>query len=101
VEGRAVDLGFVLSNDGHNFREPQHEWTFLERGKMANGIRAACFKGQGFENIGEQTFVYYGAWDPVDHGGRSAAARRRVGIAVLPRDRFGDLVVDTSGEGPG
>lgn len=96
----AVDLGFVMSNDGHNFREPKHEWTFLERGKDNEWDQGGVIQGQGFENIGEQTFVYYGAWDPRGTGG-AEVKRGGVGIAVLPRDRFGDLVVDTSGEGPG
>jgi hypothetical protein len=29
----SVDLGFVVSNDGLNFREPAHEWTWLRRGE--------------------------------------------------------------------
>ncbi len=95
-----VDLGFVLSNDGHNFREPKHEWTFLERGKDGAWDQGGIIQGQGFENIGEKTFVYYGAWDPRATGGPEVK-RGGVGIAVLPRDRFADLVVDTSGEGPG
>jgi hypothetical protein len=57
-------------------------------------------QGQGFENIGEQTFVYYGAWDPRATGGPEVP-RGGLGIAMLPRDRFGALKVDTSGEGPG
>jgi hypothetical protein len=96
----SVDLGFVLSNDGHNFREPKHEWTFLERGKDGAWDQGGIIQGQGFENIGEKTFVYYGAWDPRATGGPEVK-RGGVGIAVLPRDRFADLVVDTSGEGSG
>lgn len=95
-----VDLGLVLSNDGHNFREPKHEWTLLERGKDGEWDQGGVIQGQGFENIGGQTFVYYGAWDPRGTGGPEVK-RGGVGIAVLPRDRFADLVVDTSGEGPG
>lgn len=95
-----VDLGFVLSNDGQNFREPQHEWTFLERGKDGAWDQGGVIQGQGFENIGDQTFVYYGAWDPRGTGGPEVK-RGGVGIAMLPRDRFGDLVVETAGEGPG
>ena len=57
-------------------------------------------QGQGFENIGGQTFLYYGTWDPRLTGG-PAQPRGGVGIATLPRDRFGDLVVETAGEGPG
>lgn len=95
-----VDLGFVLSNDGYHFREPKQEWTFLERGKDGEWDQGGLLQGQGFENIGEQTFVYYGAWDPRVAGGPETP-RGGVGIAVLPRDRFGDLVADMSGEGPG
>ena len=95
-----VDLGFVMSNDGLNFREPKHEWTFLERGKDGEWDQGGVLQGQGFENIGERTFVYYGAWDPRATGG-GEVARGGVGIAILPRDRFADLVVDESGKGPG
>lgn len=95
-----VDLGLVLSNDGHHFREPKNEWTFLERGKDGQWDQGGVLQGQGFENIGEQTFIYYGAWDPRVTGGPEVK-RGGVGIALLPRDRFADLRVDTSAEGPG
>lgn len=92
-----LDLGFVVSNDGLNFREPAHEWTFLERGPDGAWDEGGLLQGQGFENIGEQTFIYYGAWDPRQR----ASARGGVGIAIVPRDRFGDLVVEEIGKGPG
>jgi len=95
-----VDLGFVLSNDGHKFREPKHEWTLLERGKNGEWDQGGLIQGQGFENIGTQTLLYYGTWDPRPTGG-TPQPRGGVGVAVLPRDRFADLVVDTSSEGPG
>ena len=94
-----VDLGFVVSNDGLNFREPQHDWTFLKRGEDGQWDQGGLIQGQGFENIGDQTFIYYGAWDP--RHWQNSPKRGGIGIASLPRDRFGDLVVDTSGEGPG
>jgi len=96
----SVDLGFVVSNDGLNFREPAHEWTFLRRGEDGAWDQGGLLQGQGFENVGEQTFIYYGAWDP-RHTGGPVQPRGGVGIAVLPRDRFGALVVETAGEGPG
>ncbi|MBK8094028.1 MAG: hypothetical protein IPK32_19180 [Verrucomicrobiaceae bacterium] len=99
-KGVSVDLGFVLSNDGQQFREPEHEWTFLERGKDGEWDQGGVLQGQGFENIGEKTLIYYGAWDPRATGGPEVK-RGGVGIATLPRDRFADLMVDTSGEGPG
>lgn len=96
----SVDLGFVMSNDGHTFREPKHEWTLLERGKDGEWDQGGVIQGQGFENIGEKTFLYYGAWDPRPTGGPEVA-RGGVGIATWPRDRMGELVFDASGEGPG
>jgi hypothetical protein len=96
----SVDLGFVMSNDGHTFREPQHEWTMLERGKDGEWDQGGIIQGQGFENIGEKTFVYYGSWDPRATGGPEVK-RGGVGIASWPRDRMGALVFDASGEGPG
>ena len=96
----SVDLGFVMSNDGHTFREPKHEWTLLGRGKDGEWDQGGVIQGQGFENIGEKTFLYYGAWDPRPTGGPEVK-RGGVGIASWPRDRMGDLVFDASGEGPG
>ncbi len=96
----SVDLGFVVSNDGLTFREPAHEWTFLKRGDDGAWDQGGLLQGQGFENLGDETLIYYGAWDPRNTGGPSVP-RGGVGIAVLPRDRFGDLRVDDSGKGPG
>jgi hypothetical protein len=95
-----VDLGFVVSNDGLTFREPVHEWTFLQRGEDGAWDQGGLLQGQGFENVGDETFLYYGAWDPRGTGG-PPVPRGGVGIAVLPRDRFGALRVDESGKGPG
>jgi hypothetical protein len=92
-----IDLGFVVSSDGLTFCEPAHEWTFLPRGEDGAWDQGGLLQGQGFENIGDQTLIYYGAWDP-RHG---SSPRGGVGIATLPRDRFGDLVVETAGQGPG
>jgi len=92
-----LDLGFVVSNDGLNFREPAHEWTFLPRGEDGAWDEGGLLQGQGFENIGEQSLIYYGAWDPRQR----AAPRGGVGIAFVPRDRFGALVVEEIGKGPG
>ncbi len=95
-----VDLGFVMSHDGLNFREPKHEWTFLDRGQDGAWDQGGLLQGQGFENVGDETLIYYGAWDPRGTGG-PPAPRGGVGIAVLPRDRFASLQVDESGKGPG
>lgn len=94
-----IDLGFMISNDGNHFREPAHEWTWLKRGNDGDWDQGGLLQGQGFENIGEQTFIYYGAWDP--RHWQDAPPRGGIGIAMLPRDRMGDLVVETAGKGPG
>ena len=99
--GITIDLGFVVSNDGLNFREPAHEWTFLKRGEDGTWDQGGLLQGQGFENIGDQTFVYYGAWDPRKTG---SSPRGGVGIGTLPRDRFAEerllgRLIDRSGQG--
>lgn len=96
-----VDLGFVLSNNGLHFREPVHEWVFLNRGPDGTWDQGGLLQGQGFENVGEYTYIYYGAWDPRCTGQPKAQPRGGVGLAVLPRDRFGDLVVELAGKGTG
>lgn len=94
-----IDLGFVVSNDGIRFREPAHEHIFLKRGEDGDWDQGGMLQGQGFENVGEQTLIYYGAWDP--RVWQSSPPRGGVGIATLPRDRFADLIVDTSTTGDG
>ncbi len=98
-EDVTVDLGFVVSNDGVQFRQPAYEWTFLNRGGDGAWDQGGLLQGQGFENIGDRTFVYYGAWDPRNWQG--SPPRGGVGIATLPRDRFADLAVDETTTGSG
>lgn len=97
--GVTIDLGFAISNDGVSFRNPAHEWIFIERGKDKEWDQGGLLQAQGFENIGDQTFVYYGAWDP--RGWEGAPPRGGVGIVTVPRDRFGDLAIDVSAIGKG
>lgn len=97
--GVTIDLGFVLSNDGVNFREPAHEWVFIERGKDGAWDQGGLLQAQGFENIGERTYIYYGAWDP--RHWENAPPRGGVGVVTLPRDRLGDLVIEPTSIGTG
>ncbi len=94
-----IDLGFVMSNDGVHFREPMVEHTLINRGADGEWDQGGLLQGQGFENVGDQTWIYYGAWDP--RGWEASPPRGGIGIVTLPRDRFADLVVDESTQGPG
>ena len=89
-----IDLGFSISNDGLNFREPLTEYIFLKNGEDGAWDQGGVLQGQGFENIGEKTYIYYGAWDPRPGGegaGEEFPPRGGLGIAILERDRFGSL----------
>jgi hypothetical protein len=94
-----IDLGFVVSNDGIRFREPAHEHIFMKRGDDGDWDQGGLLQGQGFENVDEETLIYYGAWDP--RVWEKSPPRGGVGIATLPRDRFADLVVDSTTQGGG
>ena len=94
-----VDLGFLASNDGVHFRQPAYEWVFLKRGEDGEWDQGGLLQGQGFENVGDQTYIYYGAWDPRNWQG--SPPRGGVGIATLQRDRFADLMVDETTKGEG
>ncbi len=94
-----IDLGLVMSNDGILFREPAHEQVFIKRGEDGAWDQGGVLQGQGFENVGDKTYIYYGAWDP--RVWEKAPPRGGVGIAMLPRDRFGDLRVQPEAFGTG
>lgn len=85
----SIDLGFLVSNDGLHFREPVNAGVFIRRGEDGEWDQGGLIQGQGFENVGEETYIWYGAWDPrftdpyVPRGG--------LGLAILKRDRFGYL----------
>jgi len=98
-EDLTIDLGFVVSNDGTYFREPLKEWPLIKRGEDGAWDQGGLLQGQGFENVGEQTYVYYGGWDP--RSWESSPPRGGVGIVTVPRDRFADLVTNEATKGPG
>jgi hypothetical protein len=87
---RTIDLGFLVSNDGIHFREPVPEAIWLERGRDGDWDQGGLIQGQGFANVRDRTFIYYGAWDPRP-GPDNYQPRGGVGLATLGRDRFGYL----------
>ncbi len=83
---RRMDLGFLVSNDGVHFREPVADQVFIPAGPDGAWDQRGLIHGQGFENVGDRTFLYYGNWD------LSGAKREgAIGLAFLPRDRFASL----------
>ena len=99
--GVTIDLGFVISNDAIHFREPVPNLAYLPIGPDGAWDQGGLMQGQGFENVGGKTYLSYGAADPRTWtaGDKPIPARGGVGLAILPRDRFGDLRVRDYGEG--
>ena len=99
--GITINQGFVLSNDGLNFREPAHEWAFMKVGPDGTWDEGGLMQGQGFENVGDKTYIFYGSGDLRTWTAykKPIPPRGSVGLATLPRDRFGDLRLYDTDEG--
>ena len=93
---RTIDLGLLMSHDGVRFCEPVTEHVFLERGADGEWDQGGLIQGQGFENVGDKTFMWYGAWDPRPF--EPYEPRGGVGLAVLDRDRLACLAPRTEDE---
>ena len=83
-----MDLGLLISNDGVHFREPIPDFAFLPRGEPSSWEGGGLLQGQGFENVGQETYIWYGGWDndvtrPDTYG--------EIGLARWRRDGFGSL----------
>src|SRR5262249_11338195 len=96
------DLGLVVGNDGLFFREPVKGHVWLRSmdspctpaagtDRQYHTILCQC---PGIINVGDTTRIYHGRWlmawgkdVPVEHYGGD------VGLATIPRDRWGALGV--------
>ncbi len=84
----SMDLGLVVSNDGLHYAEPVPDFPIIsayEINPNAGGgmVPMPCLEqGQGFENVGDETFIYYAPWRDNCHGSFVCVAR-------WPRDRLG------------
>jgi len=87
-EYTTIDLGFMISNDGINFREPIRDFVLIKRGDDGDWDEGGLLQGQGFANIEDKTYIWYGCWDPRK---RENPPRGGVGLATLRRDGFGYL----------
>jgi len=79
-----VDLGLIVSSDGIHFREPLPDYKIVPSFEEPDRAEQRLTQGQGFENIGNRTIVYYGIWPETDRNGPTG-----VRIATWPRDRLG------------
>lgn len=100
------DFALVLSDDGIRFREPVKGHVYLHAeespvtpvpGKFYNTV--LC-QANGILNVGEETRIYHGRWRNswLPHGSLSEDYYGEVALAVLPRDRWGALMVDSGRE---
>ena len=84
----SMDLGLVVSNDGLQFVEPIPDFQIVSAYEIDRRDPAhpqPCLEqGQGFENVGDETLIWYAPW----RGGFICVAR-------WPRDRLGYFEVVT------
>lgn len=94
------DLGLVVSNDGVAFREPVPGAVYIAgtespatAGSNPSDPTILC-QANGILNVGDTTYIYHGRWRNATNTVQDYYAE--VGVATLPRDRWGSLAV---GEG--
>jgi len=97
AEQVSADLGFIVSNDGVHFREPAPGFIFVgrdqelswDRDYEGNTTNDHLILLQGpMVNVDDQTLIYYTAFTPT---GDTMAGRSNLGLATLPKERFGSL----------
>jgi len=86
---RIIDLGLNISNNGIHFREPIRDYVLIKAGQVGEWDVGGLLQGQGFAHVGEQTYIYYGAWDLTV--APKFPPRGGVGVVVMRRDGFGYL----------
>ena len=92
------DLGLLISNDGIHFREALPDFVFLPYGEDGTWDARGLLSGQAFENVGDQTYIWYGSWLISDYW--ASEDHRAIGLATLPRDRLGSLSTKFSPQTP-
>ncbi|MBI4024954.1 MAG: hypothetical protein HY360_08225 [Verrucomicrobia bacterium] len=86
MEDTREDLGLFLSNDGLHFREPIPGFKIVARSQEGHWDGGSVVPANAFVNVGEHTYLYYGAWD---NGMCFDNAAGDVGMAFWRRDGFG------------
>jgi hypothetical protein len=88
LEDSYTDLGLILSHDGTEWWEPCRLATLLRRGPAGSWDSKFLIQGQGFVNVGDQTFIYYSG-----NSSGNAGLTSDIGLATLRRDGFGFLAI--------
>ena len=78
------DIGLVVSHDAIHFKEPVPDFNIVPSYEEPDWAEPRLLQGQGFENIGDRTFSWYGIWVAFDRDGPTG-----VRLATWPRDRLG------------
>jgi hypothetical protein len=78
------DIGFIVSNNALNFREPLPDFKMIPSFEEPDRAEQRLIQGQGFQNIGDRTLVYYGIWPEMDRSSPTG-----VRVATWERDRLG------------
>ncbi len=86
---RLIDLGLNLSNNGIHFREPVRDYVLIKAGEVGDWDVGGLLQGQAFTHVGEETYIYYGAWDLTV--APKFPPRGGVGLVTMRRDGFGYL----------
>lgn len=83
----SMDIGLITSRDGLQFHEPIPDMPIIAARETkaldVHGYFPAIMQGQGFENVGDETLVWYSPWPETDADA--------ILLASWPRDRLGWL----------
>ncbi len=89
-DDRSVDLGLVTSTDALHFREPVTEYLFAKAGVAGEWDAHGLLQGQGFEQVGDETWIWYGNWNMRQlFKTPFRPMPGQIGLLKMPRDRFG------------
>lgn len=96
------DLALVVSNDGIQFREPEPGHVYISQlespatqSEGASDPTILC-QANGILNVGDETLIYHGRWRNATDTAKNYYGE--IGLATLPRDRWGSLSVAEGAE---
>ena len=99
LKGLKIDLGLVVSNDAIHYREPVRNFVMIPRGAPAAWDSEGILQANAFANTATETYIWYSHWYtsrpnvipplPAALSPVMALKADAIGLARLPRDRFG------------